>query len=475
MDNAERGRLKILVVDDENGILLTLKKVLKDFDLTLISDGKEAVDSIRNGGKYDILVIDFRLQAFSGLDILIEAKQHLTCYQAILLTAYSEKALLEQIINDKLVHKIVNKPIPENFSVIVEEAADAYLKEFKKLKHNDFLEKENEALIISSSVKSCDQIFLHKSEVMKIAVAAATKYANSIANLIITGESGAGKEEIANIVHINGKRAEKPFIKVNCAAFPEAMFEAELFGYEKGAFTGAIRSKSGKFKLANEGTIFLDEIGDLTLINQSKILRAVENKEISPIGSLETLKLDVRIICATNVDLREKVETGQFREDLYQRLNILNIHVPSLRERREDIPILASYFIKTITLEEGGPEKEISPEALEYLSKLDFVGNVRQLKSLMHRVYLSGKNSEITLADVIEDVSKSNVKSSGENLFEESIALSSWNRNAEKKYIETQLGKFEYNISKTAEVLGMQKTNLYRKMRELDISVGDKE
>ena len=221
--------------------------------------------------------------------------------------------------------------------------------------------------------------------------------------------------------------------------------------------------------LADGGSIFLDEIGEIPLKLQAKLLRVIETKEISPLGSTETIKSDVRIICATNIDLKEKVTNGQFREDLYYRLNILNIHVPPLRERKEDIPILAAYFIQTIAMDEGGPTREFNRDALEYLSNLEFRGNVRELKNIVHRIYLSSEEPEILLAEV-KNATSYHINSQ-DNIFEETMEFSSFKESMEKQYLEKQLAKFENNVTKTAEQLGLQTSNLYRKMKELGILV----
>jgi len=462
--------MNVMIVDDEPSILVALKSILKDYVVSAFSDGKEAMDAIKDGKKYDILIIDYRLQAFTGLDILFEAKKHLTFYKAIMLTAFSDKDMLEQAINNKLVFKVVNKPFdPDKFLQTISEAADSLQKDIDNRKYVVDLRNKLDAIVVSSSVNSCDQVLVHRSQLMKDVHAMAVKYAASNANLIITGENGVGKEVFGNILHTNSKRADKPFVKVNCSAIPEALFEAELFGYEKGAYTGAISSKPGKFKLADGGSIFLDEIGEIPLNLQPKLLRVIETKEFTPLGSTETLTSDVRIIAATNIDLKQKVLSGQFREDLFFRLNVLNIHVPSLRERKEDIPILASHFLDCVSVYEGGPSREFNQETLEYLSNLEFRGNVRELKNMVHRLYLSGDETEITLADA-NSATTYHVNGK-ENLFEDTMELNLFIDSMVKQYIESQLAKHEGNVPETAEKLGLQKSNLYRKMKELGILV----
>jgi len=462
-------KIRIMIVDDESSITYTLKTILDDYEIYDFSTGISALESLQKGDRYDILIVDYRLQAISGIDILIEAKRVLKNYRGILLTAYSNKEILEQAINEKLIYKVINKPLaPEK---IKEEVVNA-IEDLQRVK--DGLIKVNNlkkllGKFVSQAAKG--NYLIHTSNVIKKVHEDALKYANNKANVVITGENGVGKEVIANIVHSNSSRAGKAFIKVNCSAIPDALFESEMFGYEKGAFTGAENNKKGKFELAHEGTIFLDEIGELTLQNQSKILRAVENKEISPVGSTRVIKLDVRIIAATNRDLKGMVAVGEFREDLYFRLNVIHIHVPPLRERAEDIPILAIYFANTIAQNEGGISKEIESEALSILKKHKFSGNVRELKNIIYRAYLSCENSMITKQDLESIFKNEFLKTDGDDIFQNTILFNSFKEMVEARYLETQLQKHEYSLKMTAQSLGMQTSNLSSKLKGYNILV----
>ncbi len=460
-------KTRILIVDDEPSIIYTLKNILNPHEIFDFSTGLSVLESLKKGDKYDVLIVDYRLQSISGIDILIEAKQALKNYRAILLTAYSNKEILEQAINDKLIYKVVNKPIyPDIFKEVVDNAIISLREELLGV---DRIERTQRLLDNLVAQPAKGNRLIHISSEMKNVLEGASKYALSNANIIITGENGVGKEVIANIVHEKSGRSEKPFVKVNCSAIPESLFESEMFGHEKGAFTGAVSDKLGKFAIANEGTIFLDEIGELPLKNQSKLLRAVENKEISPIGSLKTVKINVRIIAATNKNLKEMVEKGAFREDLYFRLNVINIHVPPLRERKEDIPILSIYFANTIAVDEGGVLKNIDAEALDILKNYNFKGNVRELKNLIYRAYLSCENSIITKKD-FEFLFGNEVKKT-ENIFENTMFFNSFKEIVERKYLETQLEKHKYSLKNTAQSLGLQVSNLSTKLKEIGISL----
>jgi transcriptional regulator with PAS, ATPase and Fis domain len=300
---------------------------------------------------------------------------------------------------------------------------------------------------------------------MQNALSLTRKYASSNANVLLEGESGVGKEIIANLIHLLSSRADKPMIKVNCSAIPEHLFESELFGHKRGAFTGALIDKPGKFQLADGGTLFLDEIGELPLNQQAKLLRAIEDFEISPVGSTEPERVDVRIISATNKNLDSLIKTGRFRSDLRFRLNILSLYIPPLRDRREDIPILSAYFLSEIANNEGRITKQMDKECLEYLSSLDYPGNVRELKSLIYKAYLLTDDSIIRKSDILNI--RAGAKEENRPVFNQSFTLSE----LETQYIQYQLEKNNYCLTDTAHVLGVEVSNLSRKLKNMGISV----
>jgi len=291
-----------------------------------------------------------------------------------------------------------------------------------------------------------------------------TMAAQSNSRVMILGESGSGKELVAQLLHETSSRSGGPFVEVNCAAIPQELIESELFGHERGSFTGAFERKKGKFELADNGTLFLDEIGDMSLQTQAKVLRVLETQEFQRVGGSKNIKVDVRIISATNKDLAEEVKKGNFREDLYFRLNVIPIKVPSLRERLEDIPELVDNFLDIFAAEYGQQKKEITEDALRMLQKHSWPGNIRELKNVLERLVIMTPSKTITVADMFMP------ESPGSDYFSFSTLRDA--RDAfEKDYIIKKLDENAWNISKTAEVLDMERSNLHRKIKAYDIKV----
>jgi two-component system nitrogen regulation response regulator NtrX len=281
--------------------------------------------------------------------------------------------------------------------------------------------------------------------------------------VLIVGENGTGKELVARAIHRNSRRSEQPFVQVNCAAIPDDLIESELFGHEKGAFTGAIASVKGKFEQADKGTIFLDEIGDMSLRTQSKVLRVLEEKDFTRIGGRDIIQVDVRFIAATNKDLNVEVQEERFREDLFYRLNVIPIHVSPLRKRPEDIPILASYFISRFCRENGKREKKISQEAMELLQSHKWPGNVRELKNLIERLVIMVPSNDIKASDLPDSLM-------GEYISTSSMELREARNEFERRFILQALRRNDWNITETANQLGIERTNLHRKMRQHSIN-----
>jgi two-component system nitrogen regulation response regulator NtrX len=283
--------------------------------------------------------------------------------------------------------------------------------------------------------------------------------------VLISGENGTGKEMVAKQLHVRSKRAGGPFVEVNCAAIPEELIESELFGHEKGAFTGAIAQKRGKFELANGGTIFLDEIGDMSLRTQAKILRILQEQKFERVGGSETIDVDVRVIAATNKSLEREMQDGKFREDLYYRLNVIPFHVPALRERREDIPLLAKAFVREFCAESGVPEKLIAPRALALLSAYAWPGNVRELRNLVERLVLMTPGPRIRPEDLPEELHGGALRASDAG----GRSLDEARREFERRFLLARLNEHAGNISRTAEAIGMARESLSRKLRALKI------
>jgi two-component system nitrogen regulation response regulator NtrX len=288
--------------------------------------------------------------------------------------------------------------------------------------------------------------------------------------VLITGENGTGKELVARGIHQLSLRAGKPFVEVNCAAIPEELIESELFGHERGSFTGALTKRRGKFDIAHEGTIFLDEIADMSLKTQAKILRILQEQKFERVGGSEMIFIDVRVIAATNRDLQEEIQKGKFREDLYYRLNVIPLVVPPLRERKNDIPLLVNHFIQEFCLENHKEPKKVSPEPMELLTTYSWPGNVRELKNLVERMVIMTRGPAIETKDVPEPI-RTQPKNQAQVPFFDYNLLKDARREFEKNFILKKLLENDENISKTAEVIGIERSNLHRKIKSYGIEL----
>jgi DNA-binding NtrC family response regulator len=289
--------------------------------------------------------------------------------------------------------------------------------------------------------------------------------------VLITGENGTGKELVARAIHTNSERKNNPFIEVNCAAIPNELIESELFGHEKGSFTGAVQQRIGKFELANTGTIFLDEVGDMSLQAQAKVLRAIEDSKIERVGGGKKIDVDVRIIAATNKKLVEEIANGNFREDLYHRLNVIPINIPPLRERLEDIPILIKHFVNDITNKHKKASVNFSADAIQFLKGLNWSGNIRELKNIIERIIIIVDKKEIAKSDI--EFLFTTGQSSMDDIIEDSNTFQDFKEKAERAFILKQLKINNWNISKTAETLEIQRSHLYNKMKKYGIEKGE--
>ncbi len=440
----------ILVVDDEKPQREILKTILdsEGYEVHTASSGKEALGIVKRIHP-DVILTDLRMDGMDGVELLESIPTEPFQPSIIIITAYGTISSAVEAVK-KGAFDYLTKPVDkETLLLTVRRGIERanLLRENIRL-HKELFERFNIEGMIGRSHKM-QRLF----EVIK-------KVAPSSVTVLICGESGTGKELIARAIHYKSPRRTKPFIAINCAAIPENLFESELFGYEAGAFTGAVTRKEGLFKSANSGTIFLDEIGDLPLLMQSKILRVIQDKEIRSIGGKEATKVDVRIIAATNKSLEKEIEKGNFREDLYYRLKVVTIELPPLRERAEDIPELVDFFIKKYNREFGKRIRTIESEALKLLADYHWPGNIRQLETLIERAVLMNDSDVITKSDIQGELwlgqsprpFQFDIPDTGINLEE-----------LEKELIKKALTKAEGVATKAARLLGMNyKAFLYR-------------
>ncbi|KQC14372.1 MAG: hypothetical protein APR63_14450 [Desulfuromonas sp. SDB] len=390
--------LKIMFVDDESSLIEDLKEYFQEYNIDFFSDPQKALHELEKD-YFDIIIADYKMPRVTGIDLLLAAKEKNNYGYGILFTAYGDKQLLEKVLNEGLVNHFIEKPIDltelqQTLDLIIAECSKKkqtadYLKlldmENQELKHRLF---EQNTKIIGLK-KGLNKIF---EDVLKIS--------GLSVNVLITGETGTGKEVVARLIHSSGPRKEKPFIKINCAAIPQDLLESELFGYEKGAFTGAVNSKPGKIELADQGTLFLDEIGEMNINLQIKLLNVLQEKKFSRLGSNKTIDVDFRLISATNRNLEIAVKQGDFREDLYYRINSYPLHLLPLRERKEDIEELVAFNINKFCNEMNLPPKELDSNTLSLLLKYPWPGNIRELENaVMRAIIVSGSNQILIDSD----------------------------------------------------------------------------
>ncbi|SDE38544.1 sigma-54-dependent transcriptional regulator [Riemerella columbipharyngis] len=379
---------KILIVEDEKNISGLLKNILSeemaDYDIQIADDGLEGYKLIENED-FSLVISDIKMPKLSGTELLEKSLALKPDTAFIMISAHGDIHTAVDSIK-KGAYDFIEKPIDLNRLITsVRNALDRN----KLQQANQNLKKENSQLKKKVSKK---YEMIGESEALKKIKNIINKVAVSEARVLITGPNGVGKELVAHSLHEKSNRSNQPIVEVNCAAIPSELIESELFGHTKGSFTGAVKDKSGKFEQANGGTLFLDEIGDMSLAAQAKVLRALQENKISPVGSDKEIKVDVRVITATNKNLQKEIEEGKFREDLYHRISVIEIHVPSLNERKEDISLLVEHFTKVIANEQGSPVKEFDAKAIKALEKLDWTGNIRELRNVVERLIILGEN-----------------------------------------------------------------------------------
>ncbi len=390
--------INIMVVDDEKSLLLDIEEYFKSFSLTTFSSPADALNELRKKN-YEILIVDYKMPGLSGLELLIEAKKINAYNYGILFSAYIDKPLLETVINRGLIDKIVEKPLKlKILKYAIDKAVAACKSDIKK--DNEFNLSTYKYEVLKQQLGyQYDIIGLDKG--LKAVFDNIQLVSERFANVLITGETGTGKELAAKLIHDLSERKNQPFIKINCAAVPDSLFESELFGYKKGAFTDARVDKPGKIELANNGTLFLDEIGELKPDLQAKLLRVIQEKKVYRLGDTVPMDVDFHLICATNVNLKNAVHEKLFRKDLFYRIGEFPINLPSLRERRQDIPDLLKHFIKKHSDKYGIEEPGISDLVIHRLTNYKWPGNIREMENIIRQIVIRSKNeNEIKLENI---------------------------------------------------------------------------
>jgi two-component system, NtrC family, nitrogen regulation response regulator NtrX len=451
----------ILIVDDEESILKSLGGILEDegYKTLCAGDGLEAL-AIAEREKPDLVMLDIWMPRMEGLETLQRLKQ---LYPGLIVIMMSGHGTIETAVKSTKMgaYDFIEKPLSlEKVIVAVNNALGV-----------DRLRQENASL---RGLVLQDHEIIGSSQQMTRLQEQIRLVAPTTASVLVTGENGAGKELMARSIHYSSPRRDKPFYEINCTAIPEELIESELFGHEKGAFAGAVTQKKGKFDLADGGTIFFGEIGDMSLKTQAKVLRLLQERKFERVGGMRTIEVDVRVIAATNRVLEEEIRSGNFREDLFYRLNVVPLHIPPLRERRGDIPVLADHFVSLFSRREGRETKVITPEAMVLMKSYDWPGNVRELKNIVERLVIMTPGKAISDQYLPDYISTKGAREYGFSRLDsvhDLISLREAREEFEKEFIIQKLEENDWNISKTAEAIELERSNLHRKIKSYGINL----
>lgn len=448
---------KILVIDDEEAICCSLEFALEEkYEVIATASPREAL-ALLDEFDIKIVLLDLKLGEFNGLDLLKQIKKEHKGTSVIVMTAYASIKTTVEAIKEGAYYYLTKPINVEELKILLDKVSE-YQRMNAKIQYLDNQIRQKYTL----------EKFIGKSPKILRVFDTIEKIKDIDSNILITGESGTGKELVARAIHFLGNRSKNRFEVVNCAAIPSNLLESELFGHGKGAFTGATSKKIGKFELADKGTIFLDEIGDMSYDLQSKLLRILQNKEVSPLGSSQIKKIDVRVIAATNKDLEEEISKKNFREDLYYRLNVIQIKLPPLRERKEDIPLLVEHFISKYSSSFNKPIREIDPCALELLESYDYKGNVRELENIIERAIALNTGGRITNLDLPVNIRERKPRIPDDDFLIPVFVGESF-KEIEKKVIQKTLDIYNGNKKKTAEILGISERGLHYKIKEYEL------
>ncbi|HZK70561.1 MAG TPA: sigma-54 dependent transcriptional regulator [Clostridia bacterium] len=449
---------QLLVVDDDKELLKIYGKIFKmnNFDIITVSDSFEALEIIRNK-RIGVVVLDIIMPGMDGMVLLQKIREENQSTQVIMLTAEGSVSGAVEAVRAGAFTYLMKPTEIEELLCNVQKAFTLYsLKDENSILKQQILEKVGLAPLIGENIK----IQEIRRKIVKIAATDTT--------VLITGESGTGKEILANLIHYQSNRAEKPFIRVNCAALTESLLESELFGHERGAFTGAEKIHRGKFEIANNGTILLDEIGELSINTQAKLLRVLQEREFERVGGSGTIKINFRLIASTNKNLLNEVEKGNFRSDLFYRINVMPVNVPPLRERKDDIGIISNYFLGQLSKEMNRTISPLTTEIIDILNSYDWPGNVRELKNIIERLVVMAQSSEIRISDIPGEIkANANMK----NVLNKKVSLNEAKKEFEKHYIIDALNKNDRKVASASILLGIAQKNLYKKIKEYNIKL----
>jgi two-component system, NtrC family, nitrogen regulation response regulator NtrX len=444
----------ILIIDDETDICESIKMILEyeGYNVEYSTSSVEGVEKALNE-IYSALLLDIQMPEMNGFEVLKKVKASNPALSVIMISAHGsvENAIKATRLG---AFDFIEKPIDRDKLVI----------SIRNAVEQSNLIQEN--IEYKKSLQEHGKI-LGKSRAIQNILATIDKVAPLDTRVMITGENGTGKELVAKAIHNNSARKDKSFVEVNCAAIPNELIESELFGHEKGSFTGAVQQRIGKFELANKGTLFLDEVGDMSPQAQAKVLRAIEDGKIERVGGNKKIEVDVRIISATNKNLKEEIAAGNFREDLFHRLNVIPVNIPPLKERIEDIPLLVESFAGEITARHKKSPVKFEEDAMKYLQSLPWSGNVRELRNAIERIIILVDKADISRSDI--EFLFAGSRSSIGDIIADSNSFQEFKEKAERAFIIKQLKANDWNISKTAEILDIQRSHLYNKMKKYEI------
>jgi two-component system nitrogen regulation response regulator NtrX len=445
---------RILVVDDEPGIRKSLTGVLEDegYSAEAVESGEACLAAL-SGAEFELVMLDIWLPGIDGMDVLARIQKIPSAERPVVVVISGHGSIEAAVKATKLgAFDFLEKPLTfEKVAVVAKNA----LEHRRLILENSRLKGDSDSRyrIIGDSVP------------MKALRQQLMLMAGTDGRVLVFGESGTGKELVAHAIHQMSPRVSEPFVEVNCAAIPEELIESEMFGHSKGSFTSAHQDKIGKFQKADGGTLFLDEVGDMSLRTQAKVLRALEEQRFEPLGAAASVQVDVRVVAATNKNLDEEIQRGNFREDLFYRLNVIPFFVPPLRDRREDIPLLAEHFLREFTTAYGRKPKELTAEAYCLLAEYHWPGNVRELKNLIERIVILNPQVRVDA----RHIPLNTLRRQSDRPMDRFGSLQEVREAAEREYILKKLEETSGNVTRTAELLGLERSNLYRKMKTLGI------